>query len=82
MKEVMDKLFLSADDYLEKATWKDMAVLKFCLLALGIAIGCTVKKEYRRPVIKVSLLVFMVTYIPLMARYLPCLQKRFFSIEN
>ncbi len=82
MKEVMDKLFLSADDYLEKATWRDIAVLKFCLLALGIAIGCMVKKEYRKPVIQLSLLVFLATYIPLMSRYLPCLQERFECKEN
>ena len=82
MKEAMDNLFLSADDYLEKATGREIAVLKFCLLALGIAIGCTVKKEYRRPVIQISLLVFFATYIPLMARFLPCLRERFLDMED
>lgn len=82
MKKTMDKLFLSADDYLKKATWKDIAVLKFCLLSLGIAIGCTIKKEYRRPVIQIALMVFAATYIPLMARYLPCLRERFSDMED
>ncbi len=82
MKETMDKLFLSADDYLKKATWKDIAVLKFCLLSLGIAIGCTIKKEYRRPVIQISLMVFAATYIPLMAKYFPCLRERFLDMED
>ena len=69
------KLFRSADCYLKTATWKDMALLKFCLFAMGVLVGCGVKQERRKPVRRIALLTFVATYIPLMAGYLPCLKK-------
>lgn len=77
MKCIIDKVLRSADDYLEKMTWKDMAVLKICLIALGITIGCSLSKEKGKKVKKLALFVFVVTYIPLMYRYLPCLKNWF-----
>ncbi len=35
----MKKVFTAADRYIETSNWKTIAVLKFCLLALGIIIG-------------------------------------------
>ena len=33
------KLFELANQYCKESTWKTMAMLKFCLIAMGIAIG-------------------------------------------
>ena len=38
-------LFELADDYLARADWRDIALLKFCLAALGVLIGISLPKE-------------------------------------
>ncbi len=35
----MKCLFGYADRYIQKSSWKDMALLKFCLFSMGILIG-------------------------------------------
>ena len=65
----MKKLFDAANRYLESSDWKTIAVLKFCLIALGTMFGMAVKEEHRKPVFRGALAVFIVTYIPLMAKF-------------
>ncbi|MDO5573438.1 MAG: permease of phosphate ABC transporter [bacterium] len=66
----MKELFDYANDYIKKMDAKDITLLKFCLLALGILIGIGVPKKFRKAVILISLLVFMMTYIPVMADFI------------
>ena len=68
----MKSLFYYANAYAKQSDWKDIAMLKFCLCAIGIIIGCEVSKKYKKPVILGSFIVFILTYIPLM--------KKFFSV--
>ena len=35
----MEKLFYSADRYIKKSGWKDLAMLKFCLFSIGFLAG-------------------------------------------
>ena len=63
------KLFEFADRYIETSDWKIIAVLKFCLISLGIMIGTGVKEEYRKPVLITAVPVFLATYIPLMVKF-------------
>lgn len=72
----MKELFDYANDYIKKMDTKDMALLKFCLLALGILIGIGVPKKFRKAVIFISLLVFVITYIPVMADFIGGLVER------
>ncbi|MBR6208681.1 MAG: permease of phosphate ABC transporter [Oscillospiraceae bacterium] len=65
----MKKLFEVADRYLETSDWKIIAVLKFCLIALGMMIGMQIKPEHRKPVFLGALGVFLASYIPLMAKF-------------
>ena len=65
----MKKLFTAANHYIETSDWKIIAVLKFCLISLGMMIGIAVKTEHKKPVLAVALCVFIVTYIPLMAKF-------------
>lgn len=55
---------------------KDITLLKFCLLALGILIGIGVPKKFRKAVIAIALLVFVMTYIPVVADFLGGLVER------
>ncbi len=54
--------------YAENSTWKDFALLKFCLFSMGLAAGTAVKKEHRKAVLAGSAVVFAASYIPLMAK--------------
>ena len=65
----MSKLFDTADRYLKQATWKDLALIKFCLASIGLLAGLQIPKEHRKPAAIGAFLVFLVTYIPLMADF-------------
>lgn len=65
----MKKLFAAADRYLETSDWKIIAVLKFCLISLGMMIGMQIKPKYKKNIFLGSLGVFAFTYIPLMAKF-------------
>ena len=69
----MKKLFDAADRYLKIADWKDMALLKFCLFSMGVLAGTCIPRKNRDTARGIALGVFASTYIPLMAKFLPCL---------
>lgn len=62
-------LFEKADEYISESDWKDFAVLKFCLCAIGILIGIFLKPKYKKPVGIVAFLVFIGTYVVLMKKF-------------
>ena len=66
----MSKLFEAANHYIKESDWKTIAVLKICLIALGIMIGTRVKKEHKKPVFIVTLILFFVTVIPLVKKFI------------
>ena len=65
----MQKLFDAANRYIKTSDWKVFAVLKFCLIALGMMIGLAIGKKAKKPVFFCALGVFVVTYIPLMVKF-------------
>ncbi len=65
----MKKLFAAADHYIETSDWKTIAVLKFCLISLGLMIGLQIGPERKKPVFLGALGVFGATYVPLMLRF-------------
>ena len=69
----MKKLFACADAYLASRDWKMVAVLKFCLLALGLLLGlllglCVPARHKKKAAIAGGI-VFALTYIPLMTDF-------------
>ena len=72
MKKVTD----AANRYLRACDWRDMAVLKFCLCALGVLLGLAVPGRRKRAAAWAAALVFAATYVPLMAKFLPYLLKK------
>ena len=64
----MKKLFRVADRYIQSSDWKVIAVLKFCLISLGMIVGMLIKPEHKKVVMVSALAVFMASYIPLMDR--------------
>ena len=65
----MKKLFDAANRYIETSDWKTIAVLKFCLISLGLMIGMAIRKEDKKPVFLGAVTVFTAPYIPLMVKF-------------
>ena len=69
----MKRIFSSADEFIRESNWKDLAVLKFCLLSLGLLAGTWIAEQRKKGVRIAASVVFLLTYIPLMAKYLKIL---------
>ncbi len=72
----MKKLFDAANRYLETSDWKTIAVLKFCLISLGLMAGTQIRPEHRKQVFRGAMGVFAVTYVPLMAKFVRVFPER------
>lgn len=72
----MNRLFGFADQFLKESDWKDIALLKFCLCAMGILIGCTVGERQKKKVMAGAGIVFLVTYIPLIVKCIRILLRK------
>ena len=60
------KLLDFGNEYARRSTWKDYALVKFCLFSMGLAAGTAVPKKHRKKALTASGAVFALTYIPLM----------------
>lgn len=65
----MKKLFEVADRYIGQSDWKTIAVLKFCLISLGLMVGISLRPEHKKPVFFGALGVFLASYTPLMVKF-------------
>lgn len=73
----MKTLTSSANEFIKQCQWSDIALLKLCLCALGILMGLGVSKKKKKPVFIAALIIFIITYIPVMAKYLLVLRRHF-----
>ena len=73
---MMRELFEAANRYIETGDWKTIAVLKFCLISLGMMTGMAIGKKARKPVFFGALGVFAVTYVPLMVKFYKVLTEK------
>lgn len=78
----MKNLFELGNQYARESDWKDFALLKFCLCAMGIVIGTQVTPKYKKTVIWASVGVFIATYIPLMAKVYRIMIRNDTEISN
>ena len=73
----MKVLFDAADVYLKQSTWKDLGLVKFCLFSIGLLCGLFAKAKDKKFLKAVSFVVFITTYVALMADFLPMLKNEF-----
>lgn len=62
-------IFKTANNYLKECDWKDMALLKFCLIGLGMTTGGILAKKHCKETICFGTGMFVATYIPVMAKF-------------
>ena len=70
MKALFTWLFASADRYPRASDWKDIALIKLCLFAIGLLAGMQVRESDKKEVRVGAAVLFAVTYIPLMSKYI------------
>ena len=70
MKKLFPWLFTSADRYLRASDWKDIALIKLCLFSIGLMLGMQIKDKDKKVVHIGAAIVFFVTYVPLMSKYI------------
>lgn len=66
----MCKLFDYANQYVKESDWKDIAMLKICLCAMGIIIGVHIAPKHKKAAAGAAAGIFAVTYVPLMAKFI------------
>ncbi|MEE0435888.1 MAG: permease of phosphate ABC transporter [Peptococcaceae bacterium] len=71
----MVNLFDTADAWLAKSSWKDLALVKFCLFFMGILVALRLPKRTAPKVRKWARWGFVLTYVPLMAKYAYVVKK-------
>lgn len=71
----MVNLFDTADAWLAKSSWKDLALVKFCLFFMGMLVALRLPKRTTPKVRKWARCGFVMTYVPLMVKYV-CIVKK------
>lgn len=72
----MNKLFEAANQYVDESDWKDLAFIKLCLCAMGVIIGMNIAPKHKKVVTEVATSVFMITYVPLMAKFFEIILRK------
>lgn len=78
----MRNLFELGNKYAKESDWKDFALLKFCLCAIGIVIGTQVSPKHKKTVICASVAVFIATCIPFMTKVFKIMMHDSAEIKN
>lgn len=71
----MKRLFAGAEEFIKASTWRDLALLKFCLFSLGFLFGAKVPGRRRSIAGVGAAVLFISTYIPLMIKYIAALHR-------
>ena len=78
----MNRLTDAAINILKSCTWRDLALLKICVCALGVLIGLVPAGTKKTARGLGCFLVFAAAYIPLMGKFLPFLLGQQVPIED
>ena len=68
--------FAAADRYLRVCTWKDMALLRFCMFGMRLLVGARLPRKSCTTAAVIVAVLFSVPYVPMMAKFLPFLLNR------
>ena len=64
----MKELLELGNRYAAKSDWKDFALTKFCLCAMGTMIGANIPEKHKKTTMVIAGGVFAVTYVVLMGK--------------
>lgn len=78
----MEKVFEYANEYVRRCNWKDMALLKVCLCAVGVMIGLSIPENKKKCPFAAAGIIFAVSYIPLMAKFIKTMMQEEKKFKN
>lgn len=78
----MKRLLEAGNACIAEMDWRDMALVKFCLCAMGMLLGLAVPKRGRKWAALGAAIIFVATYIPLVLRFLPHLGRALSGRED
>lgn len=79
---MFQKLKNCANDYVAVMTCFDIALLKTCVLAVGMLLGLAIAPRRKKVATWTACLVFVGTYIPLMYKFIPFLKEAFMTAQE
>ncbi len=79
---MISKLLDLSTRYLQESDWRDLALFKICCIAFGICVGICVKKEDKKTLGIIALVVFALTYMFIMAKLLTMGEDFDFDYED
>lgn len=78
----MNKWSEAVDKFLKASDWKDIAILKICVCAMGVLVGLAMPWRKKWATAWIASLVFVLAYVPLMGKFLPFLLGDKIAIED
>ena len=78
----MRRLLEAGNACIAAMDWRDMALVKLCLCAMGMLLGLAVPRRGRKWAVLGATAVFVTTYIPLALRFLPHLGRALSGRED
>ena len=78
----MRKLVDAVNLCLQDCKWQDMVLLKTCVCAVGVLVGLAMPFKKKWGVAWAASLVFVMTYVPLMGKFLPYVLGDKIAIED
>lgn len=71
----MKRFFELGNQFAQQSTWKDFALTKFCLCAMGVLIGVLLPDTVKTAAAIIAAIIFIITYIPLMVKVFKIFRK-------
>lgn len=71
----MKKIFDAADQYCKEGNWKTIAMLKICVLAMGVLVGMSLSEKSKNIIRPICCVVYGGSMIPLLKRYFDILKR-------
>lgn len=69
----MCSLFSAAEKYCDDFDVKKLSLMKICCMSLGVALGTLIPERNRKSIMTSGLILFVLTYLPLMFGFLKTL---------
>ena len=66
----MKQLLEYGNEYARRSDWRDFALVKVCLCALGFILGLSAPRRWKKPALFLAVAAFVATGLPLMKKFL------------
>lgn len=65
----MKKILACTDNYVQNSNWTFIAMLKACVLSIGVFWGLQIPKKHKKKASIIATIIFVITYVPIMITF-------------